>query len=119
MPMQRPQERAPRSPKAGFTLVEMLVAIALFSIVMVVAVGTLLSLAAANKKAQALQSVMNNLNISLDGMVRSLRMGTSFQCLLKNPGPPGNDCKNGGREIAFTCNPVEPSCVPGNRWAYA
>src|SRR3989344_8697452 len=52
----------------GFTLVEMIVAIALFSIVMVVSVGALLALVTANRKAQALQSVMNNLNIALDGM---------------------------------------------------
>ena len=42
----------------GFTLIEMLVSIALFAIVMVVCVGALLSLVTANKKAQALESVM-------------------------------------------------------------
>ncbi len=62
----------------GFTLVEMIVAIALFAIVMVVCVGALLSLVTANRKAQALQSVMNNLNIALDGMARSVRMGNDY-----------------------------------------
>src|SRR3989344_2142786 len=63
---------------AGFTLVEMIVAVALFAIVMVVAVAALLSLTAANRKAQAIQSVMNNLNITLDGMVRNIRMGVDY-----------------------------------------
>ena len=64
--------------RSGFTLIEMLVSIALFAIVMVVCVGALLSLVGANKKAEALESAMNNLNISLDDMVRNAREGTGF-----------------------------------------
>lgn len=66
--------------QAGFTLVEMIVAVALFAIVMTIAVGSLLTLINANRKAQALQSVMENLNVALDGMVRAARMGTSYHC---------------------------------------
>lgn len=64
----------------GFTLVEMMVAVALFSVVMTVSMGALLSLVDANRKAQAVQSVVNNLNVALDGMVRSIRMGTYYHC---------------------------------------
>ena len=87
--------------QAGFTLIEMLVSITLFAIVMVVCVGALLSLVGANKKAQALESVMNNLNISIDDMVRSVREGTNFNgqttfggsagCVAK-PNGGANDC---------------------------
>ena len=66
--------------RRGFTLVEMLVSVALFSIVMLISVGALLALSVANRKAQAIQSVMNNLNITLDGMVRSIRMGSTYHC---------------------------------------
>ncbi len=59
---------------------EMMVAVALFTIVMTVSMGALLALIDANKKAQATQSVMNNLNIALDGMVRAIRMGTEYHC---------------------------------------
>jgi type II secretory pathway pseudopilin PulG len=58
----------------------MIVAVGLFAIVMVVCVTALLSLVDANRKAQALQSVMNNLNIALDGMVRGIRMGSNYHC---------------------------------------
>jgi hypothetical protein len=58
----------------------MIVATALFSIVMLVSVGALLSLVGASRKVQSLQSVMDNLNISLDGMVRAIRMGSNFHC---------------------------------------
>ena len=82
----------------------MLVSIALFAIVMVVCVGALLSLVGANKKAQALESVMNNLNISLDDMVRSIREGTTYDCgSIGNPPPnltTGNaDCPNNPSNI--------------------
>ena len=63
---------------SGFTLVEMIVAVALFAVVMLISVAALLALVDANRKAQALQSVMNNLNIALDGMVRSVRMGSKI-----------------------------------------
>ncbi len=63
----------------GFTLVEMMVAVALFSVVMLVSVGSLLSLIDASKRAQGIQSVMNNLNVALDGMVRSMRMGQNYE----------------------------------------
>lgn len=64
----------------GFTLIEMVVAVGLFAIVMTVCVDVLLSLVNADRKAQALQSVINNLNISLDSMVRSIREGTNYHC---------------------------------------
>ena len=73
-------QKAHRGDERGFTLIEMIVAVALFSIVMLVSVGTLLALVGANRKAQALQSVMNNLNVALDGMVRSIRMGSDYHC---------------------------------------
>ena len=47
---------------------------------MLIAGATLLSLVYANRKAEALQSVMNNLNISLDNMVRNVRMGSNYRC---------------------------------------
>ena len=79
----------------GFTLIEMIVAVGLFAVVMLIAVGTLLSLSVANRKAQALQSVVNNLNISLDGMVRSIREGTYYRC------GGGLNCTEGAEALTF------------------
>ncbi len=110
-----------KSVEAGFTLVEMIVAIALFAIVMLVSVGALLSLSAANKKAQALQSVMNNLNISLDSLVRNLRMGKDYHCGTSGGsyvGGGADDCIAGDTMMTFSCNTSVPSCMPGARWSY-
>ncbi|MFZ2593674.1 MAG: type II secretion system protein [Minisyncoccia bacterium] len=65
--------------EGGFTLIEVMVSVALFSVVMTICTTALLSLVDANKKSQAIQSVMLNLNVALDGMVRSLRMGTGYR----------------------------------------
>ena len=87
---------------------------------MLVAVGALLSLTGANKKAQNLQSVMNNLNISVDSMVRNMRMGMAYHCGTGDFEAGGvNDCATGGTAVTFTCNPDTPSCAAtGGRWAY-
>lgn len=64
----------------GFTLVEMIVALGLFSIVVTVAVGGLLVLIATNEQLQAEQSVMTNLSFALDSMTREIRTGTNYLC---------------------------------------
>lgn len=84
----------------GFTLIEMIVATGLFAVVMVVSVGALLSLVTANRKAQALQSVMNNMNVSIDSMVRAVRMGTSYHCGSGTYTVP-QDCVSGDSMLAF------------------
>jgi prepilin-type N-terminal cleavage/methylation domain-containing protein len=88
-------------PTRAFTLVEMIVAVGLFAIVMLVCVGSLLALVAANQKVQALQSVMNNLNLSLDGMIRTIRMGSIYRCATANSPLTSADCPSSGPIFAF------------------
>lgn len=110
-----------RRGERGFTLVEMIVAVALFAIVMMVCVGALLSLVNANRKAQALQSVINNVNIALDGIVRNTRMGSNYHgaggdasCGASDYTTP-HDCPNGGTIFAFEPYGNTPSDRP---WIY-
>jgi prepilin-type N-terminal cleavage/methylation domain-containing protein len=108
-----------RSTSRGFSLVELMVAISLFAIVMLVAVGALLSLVDANRKARALESVMNNLNIAIDGMVRSMRMGNTFNCNAEGiPNPmTGGDCADGEDTVSFAPFGSDPS-DDTERWVY-
>lgn len=110
------------SNQAGFTLVEMMVAMSLFAVVMTVSVGALLSMVDANRKAQALQSVMNNLNVALDGMVRSVRMGGAYHCgnaleTNKTSLSIRSDCVLGGELLSFESFSGSPADV-SDQWVY-
>ena len=65
---------------SGFTLVEIMVAVSIFSIVMVVSLGSILAVLDANKKSQTLRSVMDNLNFSLESMTKDIRFGENYHC---------------------------------------
>lgn len=65
----------------GFTLIEMIVSLALFSVVVTVSVGALLMLIGTNDRLQGEQAVMTNLSFALDSMTREIRTGTNYYCL--------------------------------------
>ncbi len=94
----------------GFSLIELMVALSIFSIVMTVSIGTLIVLIDANGKAQAVTSAMTNLSFAIDSMTRNLRTGRDFYCTsassLNGSALPGStntaDCPSGNAAIVFT-----------------
>jgi prepilin-type N-terminal cleavage/methylation domain-containing protein len=82
-----------RRERDGFTLVEVIVVMAIFTLVTLAAVGALLSIVAANRETQAMKSVMNNLNFALESMSRNIRTGSNYRC-------PNDDCDDGGATAA-------------------
>ncbi len=76
----------------GFTLIEMLVSVAIFTTVMVIALGALLSLSEADRKAEVLNSAINNLSFGMEGMSRSLRTGHSYHCGISGTASDPQDC---------------------------
>ncbi len=110
--------------RRGFTLIEVMVAVTIFAIVMMVGVGALLSLVATNKRAQAINSVMNNLNAALEDMSRTIRVGTTYHCETSpTPPPPATlavtkDCSGGsGKLLAFESAEGDPN-DPTDQWVY-
>ncbi len=65
---------------SGFTLVEMIISVGIFSMVMVVTIGALLQIVAANRQAQAIKSVLNNINMAVEDMTRTIKNGTKYDC---------------------------------------
>ncbi len=74
------KSKAKHNTQKGFTLVETLVALAIFSVVMVTSVGIVLSVITSNKRNQAINAVVNNLNYSIESMVRDIKTGFSYKC---------------------------------------
>jgi|JI10StandDraft_1071094.scaffolds.fasta_scaffold108751_3 prepilin-type N-terminal cleavage/methylation domain-containing protein len=64
----------------GFTLVEMLVSLALFTIVATMSVGTLLVLIAGNARVVGEQSALTSMSFALDSMTREIRTGSDYYC---------------------------------------
>ncbi len=64
----------------GFTLVELIVSIAMFSVVMVVCMSSVLIMLDSNRKSQAQRTLVDNLSYSLDEISRSARFGTVYHC---------------------------------------
>ncbi len=87
----------------GFTLIELMVATTLFTFIMVMGVGSLITSTNAARASQKLQIAVDNVNFAMESITRELRTGTSFYC-----GPAASvtnkeqkDC-TAGDVIAFT-----------------
>src|SRR5262249_17340095 len=100
----------------GFTLIEIMVAVSIFAVVMLVGVGALLTMVEVNKRAQGINSVMNNLNAAVEQMSRSIRVGSNYYCGDTAEVPPltvintTRDCAtNGGLLFAFEATGGDPN----------
>ncbi len=66
--------------QAGFTLVELMVSLSLFIIVVLALVGSLYNINNASRKVQAMRTVMDNLNFSMESISRTVRTGSDIIC---------------------------------------
>jgi prepilin-type N-terminal cleavage/methylation domain-containing protein len=86
----------------GFTLVEVLVAITLFTIVVTTAVSALVVIIDANRKAQNISSTVNNAFFTFEVLTRLLRTGVNYHCGSAGTHTAPRDCVNGDNEVYFT-----------------
>jgi prepilin-type N-terminal cleavage/methylation domain-containing protein len=66
--------------QSGFTLVELLVSLAIFSVVVVASLGAMLAISDANRRVQKTRAVLDNLSLSMESMSRNLRLGSTYHC---------------------------------------
>jgi prepilin-type N-terminal cleavage/methylation domain-containing protein len=64
--------------KQGFTLIEIMVSVALLSVVVVGCVGAFISITDVSRRARAEQSMMDNVSFAVETMVREIRLGYSY-----------------------------------------
>lgn len=88
--------------RRGYTLLEMTVAIGLFSLVMLLATGAFLKFISLDRKARNLNDVSNNLSFAVDSMSRSIRTGKNYQCGGVGQGPNCWGLNAGKSTFSFT-----------------
>lgn len=87
------------TPQRGFTLVEMIVSVGLFSVVMLVVMGAYTVIVNADRNARTTNDLATSLNFAIENMSRSIRTGNTYQC----GGSPGTNCWPAGQSsIALT-----------------
>lgn len=64
----------------GYTLLEMIVAVGIFSVVMLIVTGAYLSLISLDRELRASTALVTNLSFALDSMSRSIRTGNAYGC---------------------------------------
>jgi len=62
----------------GFTLIEMLVAVAIFTVIVTIALTGFLNIMDIQNKAGSFRAINDNLNFALDAMSREIRVGRQF-----------------------------------------
>lgn len=104
-------------------MVEVLVALSIFTIVMTISVGSLLVLLDANNKAQSMQIVISNLSFAVDSMTREIRTGTHYYCANSSSVNSSallgvnnhNNCAGGDGALAFTEGGTSLTAGTGSR----
>jgi len=66
--------------KKGFTMIEMMIATALFAIVMIIGTGAVINVNSTHKKTQTLRAVIDNLHFVTEDMARNMRIGANYRC---------------------------------------
>ena len=79
-------------------MIELIVSVALFSVILTTALGGLLLVIDANRQAKAIKLVVNNLNLAMEGISRELRVGED---LCKDSTSTGGACNSGGSETIY------------------
>ena len=92
--------------KRWFTLVEMLIAVTLFTIIAFFSIGAILSIFDANRKARSSKTVMDNFNFAVENMVRNVRFGDHYYCGDSPDTSSTNDCSSGGESFSVTFDGV-------------
>lgn len=104
---------------SGFTLVEMMVSLTLFTIVSTITVGALLSLIGGNQRLVTQQTLTSSAIFSLDNITRELRTGNYYYCgdAAASRGTTAvNDCAGGATSVSFVESSTRVSS--GGRVAY-
>lgn len=83
--------------RRGFTLIEVMVSVSVFTIVVTVGTGALLTLSSTYKKVQAEKDSVESLEFVLESISREIKIGTNYSCDESG----SINCPSGDSEIFF------------------
>ncbi len=68
------------SREKGFTIVEVMIAMAIFTVIVTIGIGAVLDTIRQHYVTQNTRTVMDSLNFVMEDMVRNIRLGTNMRC---------------------------------------
>jgi len=95
--MSNPRSYLQNTKIAGFTILELLVSVSVFSVVVFISIGAVVSIFGTNRKTDNIRKAIDNANFAFEVITRETRFGSGFLC----DGVP--DCV-GGSSLSFTAN---------------
>lgn len=94
-------KKFPKNDNKGFTVLELLVATTLFTVVVTSVASSFIGIIDSYRKATAMRLVMDNLNASIESVVRGLKTGTTYHCGNGGTITQPLDCASGASYVAF------------------
>jgi len=99
---------ATKQNKKGFSLIELIVSVALFTVILTASLGSLIVIIDVNRQTKAIKLVVNNLNLAMEGMSRDLRVGSN---ICRSASGTGAACRtiatDGDQQLFFTTDAGE------------
>lgn len=93
--------------ESGFTLIEVMIAMAIFIIVVTIGIGAVLDATSAHYRSKNIRTVMDNLNFVMEDMARNIRLGSDVRCVPSGETP---DISGASTIVPLSCaNPFDPS----------
>lgn len=88
----------------GYTILETMIAIALFLVIVVTGMGALLNANLIHQKSGNMRSILDNLNFVMEDMSRNIRTGYNYHCF------------TGSDNLAVSATPKSCPTGSGNGW---
>jgi prepilin-type N-terminal cleavage/methylation domain-containing protein len=113
------KSRIRKSNNEGYTLIETMIAVALFAVIVTMGMSALLNADSLYNKSKNMRSIMDSLSYTMDDMSRNLRTGYNYYCIVAVngvPANPGYSPTNGATCAGIEFTPSTPS--GSGPWAY-
>jgi prepilin-type N-terminal cleavage/methylation domain-containing protein len=77
-----------KNTQTGFTIIEVMIAMAIFTILVTIGIGSVLNAMQQHKSSENTRTVMDNLNFVMEDMARNIRLGQNIHCFVAGEAAP-------------------------------